>query len=286
MSQSNHESSVPAAENKTLLEAVEDEMQRFTPHLNAVIEGKGRRDQADDADSSRLGLLKRDNATQESRSPSPKRNPFAPSQTTVHEPVPYLEADFLSLIEQTDRLKQKYQSNEAINSSRISTLQNDFATQKTKYEALAKLYTQLRQEHLHIVSTVKSLRLKAATAESAENSTNRALGELQTAKRELLDAREERDQAVAELQSLREHIQTGTAGSVSRSHSQRMEGDQMSLYSVSEEASGEATDHWSLSQPVARQIANGLMQQNSVRSMSSNRKVQVEPKSSFENLRH
>jgi hypothetical protein len=285
MSQSDHESALPTAKNETPLEAVEDEVQRTTPELNALFEAKDRQDQVKDANSSPFGFFKRDNATRELQSPNTSRNPFAPENFVPYEPIQSLEPDFLSFTEQLERLKQRHHSNEAITTSRIVTLEHELTTQKTKYEALAKLYTQLRQEHLHIVSTVKNLRLKAAASDSAAASTNRALEELHTAKRELLDAREERDRAVAELRSLGERVDTGTGSSVSRSHSQRADADQISLGSVSEEASREGGDHWSLSQPVARQIANGLMQQNSVRSISSNRKVQVEPKSSFENLR-
>ena len=49
----------------------------------------------------------------------------------------------------------------------IRALQEQVNTWRTKYESLAKLYSQLRHEHLELLNKFKTVQLKAASAQEA-----------------------------------------------------------------------------------------------------------------------
>jgi chromosome segregation ATPase len=305
------------ASNQTLLDATERnraETQSDAPNFDDLITDKRRRENLEETERQLTQALAKER-----------------DGTTALED-PHLGPDFQNIIEKLQRLSSKQQEVEGIKDRQRLLLKNEVQAQKTRYDALAKLYNQLRNEHLQLLSTTKTLKRKIEAANENEkqlinemassklrvmnvteerdqalkerDQARKAGKELIVARDDLvkvtdlveerwMEAREERDKARAEVQSLRSRLEPETQPSGAESESLRprqLEGDQQSLYSISEtEAlpSRDQADHWSLSQPVARQLvaANNLTQRDSVRSMSSNRKVQVEPRSSFENLR-
>lgn len=78
----------------------------------------------------------------------------------------------------------------------IRALQEQVNTWRTKYEALAKLYSQLRQEHLDLLQTTKALKLKAASAQEAIDKREKLEREMKTKNLELADMIRERDRAL------------------------------------------------------------------------------------------
>jgi len=84
----------------------------------------------------------------------------------------------------------------ALKDDQIRALQEQINTWRTKYEALAKLYSQLRQEHLDLLNKFKSVQLKAASAQEAIDKRERLERELKTKNLELADMIRERDRAM------------------------------------------------------------------------------------------
>ncbi|KAF2834257.1 ANTH domain-containing protein [Patellaria atrata CBS 101060] len=78
----------------------------------------------------------------------------------------------------------------------IRALQEQLNTWRTKYEALAKLYSQLRHEHLELLQKFKSIQLKAASAQEAIDRREKLERELKTKNLELADMIRERDRAL------------------------------------------------------------------------------------------
>jgi len=74
---------------------------------------------------------------------------------------------------------------------------------KNKYEQLAKLYSQLRQEHLELLSKFKSMQLKANSAQEAIDKKERIEREMKSKNLELADMIRERDRARYELDRLK-----------------------------------------------------------------------------------
>ncbi|EKG11692.1 I/LWEQ domain-containing protein [Macrophomina phaseolina MS6] len=80
----------------------------------------------------------------------------------------------------------------------IRALQEQLNTWRSKYEALAKLYSQLRHEHLELLQKFKSVQLKAASAQEAIDQREKLQRELKTKNLELADMIRERDRALHE----------------------------------------------------------------------------------------
>lgn len=80
----------------------------------------------------------------------------------------------------------------------IRALQEQVNTWRTKYEALAKLYSQLRHEHLELLQKFKGVQLKAASAQEAIDRREKLERELKTKNLELADMIRERDRAMHE----------------------------------------------------------------------------------------
>ncbi|KAI0547593.1 ANTH domain-containing protein [Xylaria curta] len=78
----------------------------------------------------------------------------------------------------------------------IRALQEQVNTWRTKYEALAKLYSQLRHEHLDLLQKFKSVQLKAASAQEAIEKREKLEREIKTKNLELADMIRERDRAL------------------------------------------------------------------------------------------
>ncbi|ROT41702.1 ANTH-domain-containing protein [Sodiomyces alkalinus F11] len=78
----------------------------------------------------------------------------------------------------------------------IRALQEQVNTWRTKYEALAKLYSQLRHEHLELLNKFKTVQLKAASAQEAIDKREKLEREIKTKNLELADMIRERDRAL------------------------------------------------------------------------------------------
>uniref|UniRef100_A0A8H7N0Q7 ENTH domain-containing protein n=1 Tax=Bionectria ochroleuca TaxID=29856 RepID=A0A8H7N0Q7_BIOOC len=78
----------------------------------------------------------------------------------------------------------------------IKALQEQVNTWRTKYESLAKLYSQLRQEHLDLLQKFKTVQLKAASAQEAIDRREKLEREIKTKNLELANMIRERDRAL------------------------------------------------------------------------------------------
>jgi DNA repair exonuclease SbcCD ATPase subunit len=87
--------------------------------------------------------------------------------------------------------------------SKVSNLLDQVTMWKNKYEQLAKLYSQLRQEHLELLSKFKSMQLKANSAQEAIDKKERIEREMKSKNLELADMIRERDRARYELDRLK-----------------------------------------------------------------------------------
>ena len=81
----------------------------------------------------------------------------------------------------------------------ISQLQEQVQNWQKKYEALAKLYSQLRTEHLDMLSKFKQMQLKANSAQEAIDKMERMERDLKAKNLELADMIRERDRARFDL---------------------------------------------------------------------------------------
>lgn len=103
-----------------------------------------------------------------------------------------------ALEEQLQQLQNNFHMQNQSKDDQVSALQEQVNTWRSKYEALAKLYSQLRQEHLDLLQTTKSLKLKAASAQEAIDQKERLQREMKTKNLELADMIRERDRALHE----------------------------------------------------------------------------------------
>ena len=77
----------------------------------------------------------------------------------------------------------------------LQSLQDQVALWRNKYEALAKLYTQLRTEHLELLSRQKQMALKANSAQESIDRMERMERDMKSKNLELADMIRERDRA-------------------------------------------------------------------------------------------
>ncbi|KAG0222313.1 sla2 Src-like adaptor 2 [Actinomortierella wolfii] len=81
----------------------------------------------------------------------------------------------------------------------MRSIQEQINMWKSKYEALAKLYSQLRQEHLDLLGKFKSAQLKANSAQEAIDKMEKMQKEIKDKNLEMADMIRERDRAKNEL---------------------------------------------------------------------------------------
>ncbi|ODV95200.1 hypothetical protein PACTADRAFT_2905 [Pachysolen tannophilus NRRL Y-2460] len=85
----------------------------------------------------------------------------------------------------------------------ISNLQEQLNVWKNKYESLAKLYSQLRQEHLNLLAKFKKVQQKAASAQESIDKREKLEKDLKAKNIELADLIRERDRARLDLDRLK-----------------------------------------------------------------------------------
>jgi hypothetical protein len=93
------------------------------------------------------------------------------------------------------QLQRSYGQQLGSKDEQIRALQDQVTTWRTKYEALAKLYAQLRHEHLDLLAKFKTVQLKAASAHEAIDKREKLEREIKTKNLELADLIRERDRA-------------------------------------------------------------------------------------------
>ncbi|GJJ78567.1 hypothetical protein EMPS_10926 [Entomortierella parvispora] len=81
----------------------------------------------------------------------------------------------------------------------IRNIQDQINVWKSKYEALAKLYSQLRQEHLDLLTKYKAVQLKANSAQEAVDKMEKMQKEIKDKNLQMADMVRERDRAKNEL---------------------------------------------------------------------------------------
>ncbi|KAF2757340.1 ANTH-domain-containing protein [Pseudovirgaria hyperparasitica] len=94
-----------------------------------------------------------------------------------------------------NQLNANFQQQSQSKDDQIRALQEQLNTWRTKYEALAKLYSQLRHEHLQLLQKFKQVQVKAASAQEAIDAREKLSRELKTKNLELADMIRERDKA-------------------------------------------------------------------------------------------
>ncbi len=99
---------------------------------------------------------------------------------------------------QLNQLNNNFHQQNTSKDDQIRALQDQVDTWRSKYEALAKLYSQLRHEHLELLQRFKSVQLKAASAQEAIDKREKLEREIKTKNLELADMIRERDRALHE----------------------------------------------------------------------------------------
>ncbi|KAK3336975.1 ANTH domain-containing protein [Cercophora scortea] len=94
------------------------------------------------------------------------------------------------------QLQNNFGQQAASKDDQIRALQEQVNTWRAKYEALAKLYSQLRHEHLDLLQKFKAVQLKAASAQEAIERREKLEREIKTKNLELADMIRERDRAL------------------------------------------------------------------------------------------
>lgn len=97
---------------------------------------------------------------------------------------------------EVQQLQANFGQQTASKDEQIRALQEQINTWRTKYEALAKLYSQLRHEHLELLQKFKQVQLKASSAQEAMDKRERLEREVKTKNLELADMIRERDRAL------------------------------------------------------------------------------------------
>ncbi|KAJ2780901.1 sla2 Src-like adaptor 2 [Coemansia javaensis] len=105
-----------------------------------------------------------------------------------------------ALEDQIRQLQQLQAQQNASKDELIRQLQDQIEQWRQKYEALAKLYAQLRQEHLDLLGRFKDASAKANSADEVMARMDRMQDEMRRKNLELADMMRERDKALADLQ--------------------------------------------------------------------------------------
>lgn len=123
------------------------------------------------------------------------------------------ERDQMMLEQYDRRVKQLEMEMQAINQNisqqmqakdeMIRGIQDQGNLWRSKYEALAKLYSQLRNEHLDLLNKMKGLQLKANSAQEAIDKMERMERDMKNKNLELADMIRERDRARFEMDRLK-----------------------------------------------------------------------------------
>ncbi|GAM87132.1 hypothetical protein ANO11243_051530 [Dothideomycetidae sp. 11243] len=160
-----------------------EEQQRLQAEQQRLAQEQLMRDQYSQQTQGRMAELERENLN--------ARAQYERDQLMLQQfdgRVRALEAELAQL---NNNFAQQSQSKD----EQIRSLQEQINTWRSKYEALAKLYSQLRHEHLDLLQKFKSVQLKAASAQEAIDKREKLERELKTKNLELANMIRERDRA-------------------------------------------------------------------------------------------
>jgi hypothetical protein len=170
----------------------------------------------------------------------------------------------------------------------ILLLEHSLFSWKARHEAMRKRYDELEDKHLNALCTVETLKsevyeLEREVGKAAERE-QKLTTDLNQMRQQFSEMQKQRDVAIAELQRRKtrraRRADPAEGSSTEVGQPPYKEADELSPYPHSERTTyGHQT---STSQLVPRHM---IPTNNSVLSMSSNRKVEMRPKSSFEHLR-
>jgi len=113
---------------------------------------------------------------------------LCPTRSYIYQRVKALEGELGGV---TANIQAQMSSKDEL----IKQLQDQVTLWRNKYEALAKLYSQLRTEHLDMLSKFKQMQLKANSAQEAVDRMERMERDLKAKNLELADMIRERDRA-------------------------------------------------------------------------------------------
>lgn len=108
-----------------------------------------------------------------------------------------------SLESEMSALQQNVQQQLASKEEQISYLTEQVTFWKNKYDSLAKLYSQLRQEHLNLLSKSKKVQQKASSAQEAIEKREKLERDMKSKNIELADLIKQRDRARLELEKFK-----------------------------------------------------------------------------------
>jgi hypothetical protein len=101
-----------------------------------------------------------------------------------------------SLEQELGQVQANYQRQNGLKDDQIKALQDQVNTWRSKYDSLAKLYSQLRNEHLDLLNKFKGVQTKAASAQEAIDQREKLQRELKQKNLDLANMLRERDRAM------------------------------------------------------------------------------------------
>ncbi|KAF9177055.1 sla2 Src-like adaptor 2 [Haplosporangium sp. Z 767] len=104
-----------------------------------------------------------------------------------------------SLEQEMQLINMNTQQQLASKDEMLRSIQDQINIWKSKYEALAKLYSQLRQEHLDLLDKFKTIQLKANSAQEAVDKMEKMQRDIKDKNLQIADMVRERDRAKNEL---------------------------------------------------------------------------------------
>lgn len=161
-----------------------EEQQRLQAEQQRLAQEQLMRDQYQQQTQGRMGELERENLN--------ARAQYERDQLMLEQ----YDRRMKALEGELQQLHSNFGQQTASKDEQIKALQEQINTWRTKYEALAKLYSQLRHEHLELLQKFKSVQLKAASAQEAIDRREKLEREIKTKNLELADMIRERDRAM------------------------------------------------------------------------------------------
>lgn len=176
------------AQQEAQLQAQRDfeEQQRRQAEQARLAQEQLMRDQYQQQTQGRLAELERENLN--------ARAQYEQDQLMLQQYDQRMKALEAELMQLNNNFSQQSQSKD----EQIRALQEQLNTWRSKYDNLAKLYSQLRTEHLELLKKFKQVQLKASSAQEAIDQREKLQRELKTKNLELANMIRERDRAFME----------------------------------------------------------------------------------------
>ncbi|KAF1344763.1 SLA2 Src like adaptor 2 [Delphinella strobiligena] len=161
-----------------------EEQQRLQAEQSRLAQEQLMRDQYSQQTQGRMAELERENLN--------ARAQYEQDQLMLQQ----YDSRMKALENELQQMNHNFTQQNSSKDEQIRALQEQLNTWRSKYEALAKLYSQLRHEHLDLLQKFKGVQLKAASAQEAIDRREKLERELKTKNLELADMIRERDRAL------------------------------------------------------------------------------------------